>query len=123
MVHFKKELIYLALPFSSSCPEVKKKRVDTMMRLDILFMTNGIHTVSPVYKQFVKEVDVKEIVPSTWDFWKSYSEELMSRCDKLYVLCFDGWKESEGVRGEIEMAKNLSIPITYFYLSGSDDSF
>ena len=34
-------------------------------------------------------------------------------CSGMYVLMFDGWKDSVGVTAEIEYAKELGIHVEY----------
>lgn len=52
-------------------------------------------------------------LPNTWAFWRKQDEVYLERCDMLVVLMLDGWQESIGVRGEIEIAKELGKPTVY----------
>lgn len=45
--------------------------------------------------------------------WADDDFNFISRCDELWVLMSDGWKESVGVRAEIEYASGLGLPIKY----------
>jgi len=47
-------------------------------------------------------------------FFQDFSEDLLARCDMLLVVTMPGWKESAGVKVEIECAKRLGKPIIYF---------
>lgn len=52
-------------------------------------------------------------LPKTWDFWRKVDVATLRRSDLLIVLKMNGWEESVGVQGEIDVARNLSIPIVY----------
>lgn len=78
--------------------------------IDHQLMTHGIFTVSPLLKD---PTVVEHGAPGTWDYWKDYSEVLLSRCDKMIVIMFEGWEQSVGLKAEIEIAKSLNIPIEY----------
>lgn len=71
----------------------------------------GYDTVSPLYKHTIRKIG-KEL-EGDWNRWGSYSEQLLSRCDYLLVLTFDGWDRSTGVLAEIEEAKKNDISIFY----------
>lgn len=38
---------------------------------------------------------------------------MMAACDELVVLLLPGWRESEGVQAEIDLALELDLPIRY----------
>lgn len=52
-------------------------------------------------------------LPKTWDFWRKVDVTTLRRSDLLIVLKMPGWENSVGIQGEIDVAKNLSIPIVY----------
>lgn len=60
-------------------------------------------------------------LPGHWEYWKQYDEAMLSRCDEIWVLCLEGVEQSKGVNAEIQLAKELGIPIWYIYpqLDGS----
>ncbi len=45
----------------------------------------------------------------TEQFWIEGTLELLRRCDA--VLCCHNWKDSVGARGEVELARNLGLPV------------
>lgn len=47
----------------------------------------------------------------TPEFWLEGTQELLKRCDAVLVL--EGWEQSEGTKEEIELAKELRMPIFY----------
>ena len=52
-------------------------------------------------------------LPPDWSFWARQDEAHLRRCNQVLVLPVDGWKESQGVQAEIEIAKWLGIPVSY----------
>jgi hypothetical protein len=56
--------------------------------------------------------------PATWDTWGRHCETLIERSDEVWVLQFDGWEESRGVRGEILHAQLMNKPVTYVGVPG-----
>jgi len=52
-------------------------------------------------------------LPTDWDYWRRVDEEMMGCCSRVVVLKLDGWHESTGVAGEIEIASSLGLPVSY----------
>jgi len=74
-------------------------------------MKQGYCVISPItHSHTIAEL---QDMPKDWGFWKSQDLTLLSKCDILYVLQLDGWKESIGVNAEIEYAKDNDIEIIY----------
>jgi hypothetical protein len=96
------------MPYSHKDPAVIERRMENFCRVDAFLMKSGIHTVSPVSKHFMLSY---EALPGDYNYWGTYSRKLMQRCDGVYVICIDGWKESVGVQDEIALAKQLNLPI------------
>jgi hypothetical protein len=103
-------LIYLAAPYTDPNPDVCEQRMAQFCIVDAHLCKQGLITVSPLSKHWIK---YHTNIPLTWDFWKTYSEKLMEKCDALYVIMLDGWDVSEGVLAEIELAKKMSLEIKY----------
>ena len=52
-------------------------------------------------------------LPSDWRFWARMDREYLARCDVLAVLTLHGWQESIGVQAEIELARELRMPVVF----------
>jgi len=104
-------IVYLAAPYSSSDPLITEARMNTFLDVDALLIEQGYITVSPLAKHFI--LNRGRTIPGDWDYWKRYSEKLLNVCDELIVTtCIPGWKDSTGVRGEIQCAIRRDIPIS-----------
>lgn len=106
-------MIFLSCPFTSNLPGQDYERVDDYLIADTLLMRQGVDTVGTLHKMFNEKILGDEEMDVTWEFWKAYTYNLIRRCDALYVLCLDGWKDSTGVKEEIIYAKKIGIPIKY----------
>jgi hypothetical protein len=102
-------MIYLAAPYTGD-KETIEQRMVLVCKTIAKMQAAGQHVVSPLLMHFILK---HAPLPSDWNFWKTYSVELLQRCDELYVLCLDGWKESPGVMEEIELARTFQKPVTY----------
>lgn len=104
-------LKYLAAPYSHNDPDVQEQRIASFCLFDAKLASTGVYTVSPLFKTVLFKYTDK--VPTDWEFWRSYAEQLMFACDELVVITLPGWDKSVGVLGEIEMAKQFGIKISY----------
>lgn len=105
------ELIYLAAPYTRI--EDKDGFMAALMHFSGKFMLENPdkHIVSPLFNHF--SLDLVPGLAGDYAFWKSYSRNLLRRCDTLLVLTFPGWEESTGVQDEIKLATELKKTIAY----------
>jgi hypothetical protein len=73
----------------------------------------GHHIISPISMNHPWHEHCSENVPTDWTFWYTYDSKILIKCSELWVCTLDGWKESNGVEGEIQIAKRLGIPVKY----------
>lgn len=106
-----KPFIYLASPYSDDNPDVMHQRyLDTCKFVAQALKDNKV-IFSPIVNTHL--LAVEEGLPSEFKFWKNYNEKILSKADMLYVLTLDGYKESVGIKGEIDYAQKNGIPIIY----------
>lgn len=102
--------IYLASPYSSNEQSVREYRYRMALEFTSAHLTHGRTIFSPI----VNGVSLSGTGNHLWGFvhWKDYDLSFLKYwATKLWVLCLDGWKESEGVQREIRMAEELNLPI------------
>lgn len=109
-----REFIYLATPYNDPDPKVRANRFDNVTKIAALLISNGELVFSPI--THAHPIVELEDLPLGWEHWKDFDRKLLSISTKLIVVCLDGWKESEGVTKEIELAEALGIPVSYFEL-------
>jgi len=107
------KLYYLACPYYHKDPKIMSKRVSTVTRACGYLMKSGFYCFSPITQNHQIRKQCK--IESGWKIWEKYDSTLLEHCDELIVLMLEGWKESKGVKAEIELAKKLKMPIRYFY--------
>jgi hypothetical protein len=108
-----KKLVYLAGPYSHPDKAVRKNR-------------EICHSLCAVALKRQGEIDVYAPIPETtalcelggltgtdWNSWRGHDLNLLSRCDEIYVMMIDGYKESLGVRGEVKFALQNDIPVKF----------
>lgn len=105
------DLVYLATPYTHKNPEVRAERFRVVNRVAAEMMAGGTHVFSPI--SHTHEMSVQHELPHDWQYWQNNCRVMVSRCDRLVVLMQDGWRESVGVRAEIELAHSQGMPVEY----------
>jgi hypothetical protein len=103
-------LVYLASPYSHFDPAVQEARFQAVCRCAAEMMRGGDHVFSPIAHT---HPIAAHGLPGDWEFWQSYDRLMLSRCNELAVLCLPGWRESVGVRAEIDIAGRLGLPARF----------
>lgn len=106
-----KELIYLASPYSSDDRNIKEKRFREVSQAAAELIRRGHIIFSPVVH--FHPIAIEGELPGNWSFWKQIDTTYLKCCSRMFVLMIPGWESSVGIKGEIDIAKNLEIPICY----------
>ena len=104
-------LIYVAAPYSDEDNTVVDFRIREYCRIDALLLSLGYFTAAPLLKHFVRSYGD---LPSDWSYWQNYCKATMKHCTAMMIIKLPGWEVSSGVLGEVELARELGIPIFYF---------
>ena len=107
----KKDLIYLASPYTHASKKVVYERFAKVLRTTAYLIKKGYFVFSPIVYGHVLSGRYK--MPTDWKYWLELDEKFISRCDKLMVLKLKGWQKSRGVQAEIKIAKQHKIPVRY----------
>lgn len=103
-------MIYLASPYSHPDPAVREHRFRKACRVAALFMRTGQAVFSPIAHG---HCICTYGLPTDWRFWEPFDRQMLERCDEVAVLMLDGWRESVGVRAEIQIASERGKPVRY----------
>jgi len=103
-------LIFLASPYSHPDPLVRQARFDAACRAAAGLIQAGHAVVAPIVQRHPL---VRFGVPGDWSFWAPLAREYVARCDEVLVLQIDGWRESQGVRAELALARELGRRVDY----------
>lgn len=108
-------MIYLATPYSHPDTAIRCQRFDIVNRVAAHLMNEGMLIFSPI--SHTHPIAIAGGLPTGWEYWKKYDEEMLRICSQMIVLTQDGWEESRGVSAEIELAKRKNISIYYMTLA------
>jgi len=110
-------MIYLASVYSLNADEhLMQKRYEFVRGVIAEFLNNGVSVFSPIVH--CHEVAKHHHLPKDWSFWKKVDLDYLSSCTDLFVLRMDGWKDSVGIRAEIDFARENGIPVTFIPVVG-----
>lgn len=104
---------YLASPYSHPRAEVRHERYEAV-RLATYRLCLA-HRI--VYSPILHFHDLAETfrTPFDADYWWTHNRTMLYHAGCLLVLMLDGWKNSVGVRQEIEYAESHNIPVSYLH--------
>lgn len=106
--------IYLACPYSHHEPKVREYRFRAACIMAGKFMQQGHIVYSPISHSHPIAMECK--LPLDWSYWKDVDEFFISVCDELWVLCLEGWEQSEGIKAELEIVERLKKPVKYIVI-------
>lgn len=106
------KLYYLASPYSSENQLVRVMRYETISYIAAKLIEQGYFLIEPIASCHDKAL--KYGLPIGYEYWKTRDRLLISRCDAIIVAMMPGWKESVGVKDEIEYAESLGKEVIYF---------
>lgn len=104
-------MIYLASPYTHPDLKVVEERFKAVCAVSSEIMRRNIELFSPI--AHTHPIAMAGGLPTDWDFWKRFDEWFIQRCDQLWVLMLDGWRNSKGVAAEIEIASAYRKPVRY----------
>jgi len=102
---------YLATPYLHDRERVMDFRANVADAIAADLMNKGEYVYSPISSWH--HIAKKYSLPRDWDFWNGLDRQFIKVCSGLYVSTLEGWKESTGVTAEIEIAKELNIPVKH----------
>ena len=107
----KRSLVYLATPYNHADPAVRQWRFEQVNRAAARLMAQGLYVFSPI--SHTHPVALVGALPPGWDYWQAYDRAILECCRALYILTLPGWQESQGIQGEIGIARGLGLEIKY----------
>jgi hypothetical protein len=103
-------ILYLACPYTHPDPAVRRERADKVNRFAAGLIRDGHVVFSPIsHSHAITETGL----PADWAFWKVQSLALLEVCERVLVLCLDGWDASAGVLAEIEAAERMGKTVGF----------
>ncbi len=105
-------MIYVGSPYSDPDHLVRADRAFQVERFMARHIKEGEVLYSPIASWH--HVTEKFTLPKDFQFWKQLSFGILRFASELWVLGLDGWPGSVGLAAEMEMARDLYIPIVPF---------
>lgn len=102
--------VYLACPYTHPDPKVRLERFEAVNRVAGRLIEAGFHAFSPI--SMTHPIALACGLEGDSEYWKPFNHAFIDVCDELLVLRIDGWKESEGVIGEIVYALSQSKQVS-----------
>jgi hypothetical protein len=104
-------MVVVSGPYSHSNPDIKQIRVKAIADACVKLFQNGDICCSPLLAglSFIEKSSYH--MPDDYDFWKNFCRSYVKAGHVLYVLDIEGWKESTGVKDEIEYAQSFGMPV------------
>jgi hypothetical protein len=109
----KKNIIYIATPYTHAEDRVMEERYQRVTDYAAVLINSGSTVFSPI--THCHSIRKRAELPTSWNFWKNYDLEFLSICSEIHVLMVDGWRESIGVKEEIEFAENNGVRVVYIH--------
>lgn len=106
-------LIYLASPYTHESQDVQWARFSQACQAAAWLMRQGLYIFSPIAHT---HPIAEHGLPGGWDFWGPYDRLFLNRCGGMIVLDIEGWEESKGVAGEIQIMRSQHKPIWHMDL-------
>jgi hypothetical protein len=103
--------VYLASPYSDPDPVVREYRYKAACDAAAYLMRRAFRVFSPIAHSHPIEVASGSVEPG--EFWKNQDLPLLRHADIVIVLMLDGWRESAGIKWEVETAASLGMEIRY----------
>ena len=103
--------VYLASPYSHPDATVREARYAAACKKAAQYTSKGQAVFAPIVHShpLVPYMDPNDCM--NFDLWMKLDLPLLKDAQELHVLCIDGWRDSRGVKREIEFAEQCGIPV------------
>ena len=110
-VNKSKEIGLTKPDYSERDKELREKRFTIINQVAGKLIESGFAIISPISQSHPIALECN--IGGKFDYWADIDYNIIIRCDMVFVLCIDGWKDSEGVKAEIIFAKKNNILVIY----------
>lgn len=104
-------IVYLACPYFHEDPQIVLSRFKQSNIAAGKLIKQKYIVFSPVSMSHPLSEAGK--LPTNWEFWENFDRAFLGISSKLFVLKIPGWDTSISVKAEIEIAKELNLPVEY----------
>ena len=105
-------MIYIGSPYSDPDHLVREDRATQVERFAARYVQRGHVIYCPIASWH--HVAQKFTLPTDHQFWQQLNIGILRLASEMWVLRLDGWDYSIGLTKEMDMARDLYIPIFHF---------
>lgn len=109
------KMIYLASPYSHNNKMIEYQRYWKITQVAASLHSTYKHAFILPITQSKILCDIKPELGGSFEKWAERDLEFILRCDEVWVVKMEGWKESVGVQAEIRFAKDIEKVIRYVH--------
>jgi hypothetical protein len=106
-----KKKIYVASPYTHDDTGIRRLRAELVTYIGVQIIKEGHMIWGPITES--DRYATHGLEDTDWEFWKEHDLSMLDTCEELWVICLGGWKESVGVRAEIQHAADTGKVIRY----------
>ena len=106
-------LLYLASPYSDPDPLVRLARYHEANSAAAKLMAAGYCVISPLSMGVTIAAARPNTLDTSWGAWEDICLRMLECCHTVCILPLPDWKESVGVRAELEHARVLGMRISF----------
>lgn len=103
--------VYLACAYSHPDKNVQQQRFWLANEHAAEIIKQGHFCFSPISHSH--PIHLASDLPGDATFWGPLNKSWLEWCDEVWVMRIDGWKQSKGVKAEIEIANKLGKKVVY----------
>ena len=108
---------YLACPYSHPDHEMREMRVTLADKVAGELMLMGFQVFSPLtHSHRVAKHIADKVCACDHEFWLTQDKPFFEACDIMFILTLAGWRESKGIKTEMEWANKYEMPIVLVHI-------
>jgi hypothetical protein len=116
-------IIYLACPYTHINRAVREQRYQAATSVAAALIKRGYVVYSPVTMTHpIDTLLAGEASTLGTQYWTTFDEAFMDVCSEMLVVDISGWKESEGIKREMDHFRACGKSIRYVNLAGEISS-
>ena len=105
-------MIYVGSPYSDPDHLGRADRAFHVARFAAQYIKKGNILYVPIASWH--HIAEQFTLPTDFKFWQQLNFGMLRFASEMWVLRLDGWTKSVGLAGEMDMARDLYIPIVHF---------
>jgi hypothetical protein len=103
--------VYLASPYSHPDPTVRAARYLEIEKYAVQLQKLGNQIYSPIMHWH--NAAIRHDMPTDASFWQKSNFAMLRSCAWMIVMQMEGWKDSNGIKAEIEYAEKIGKRIVF----------